>query len=182
MDRPLQNPYAPPAGDDEVPSPVPEQVDRRSAVPLVFGILSITFSSVLLVMMLFGTCSAVIGTITNARRDSKRAQIAEREPPHASSPASVAVTGVYAVLIALPMPVALLVIGIGQVRYRRWALRATRVWSLCAIGLCVGHILYAAIARTEVVNVIPLTILLLPYPVLLLIFFARRRTVASMNR
>jgi len=169
------NPYAPPAGDDVEPSAVEEAPARSSAVPLIFGVLSITFSGVMLCFLLMGT-----GTYMLARYGSR--------PPETEAQGregvrtEVVIVTAYVLVVSGPMAAVLLAVGIGQVRHRRWALGATRLWSGTGLTLLGAHTLYALLAAKDQRALIPVSVFLALYPLLQLLFFARGQTVAAMRR
>ena len=76
----------------------------------------------------------------------------------------------------------MLILGIGQVRYRRWAARGTVVWSVFAPGILVAAVVWGMVSSlAEGLALLPATVMLLPYPILLLVFFTRTRVVRSMT-
>ncbi len=70
----------------------------------------------------------------------------------------------------------LLAVGVGQVRYRHWSLSATWVWSVTAIVVAVVCAVGFAVVvpqRQTAVGFAFMAVMLLPYPILMMIFFAR---------
>jgi len=167
------NPYAPPAGDVE-PPPGTDAPARSSAVPLIFGVLSITFSGVMLCFLLMGA-----GTYMLARYGAPpKTELQRREGVRTE----VVIVTAYVLVVSGPMAAVLLAVGIGQVRHRRWALGATRLWSGTGLTLLGAHTLYALLADKDQRALIPLSVFLALYPLLQLLFFARHQTVAAMRR
>ncbi len=115
----------------ESPAPAPQS---RPAAPKVFGVLSIIFGSLVLVMSLASGCMNTVGkgqlgqlAALGAKQPAKvtaafnQFQEAIRIPTMAST----------AVFIA--MSVGLILVGIGQLRYARWGRATSLVWSLTAL-------------------------------------------------
>jgi hypothetical protein len=171
------NPYAPPAATvDEVAAPPPAE---RSAVPMVFGILSVIFAGLFL---LFCLLAGTIGVLSRPRPPVPAERVEPTRPHHRHTEppdGAMAIVG----LGMLGGSIALLVIGIGQIRYRRWAARAAVVWSIAAPAVVIGGVVWAGMVASgdALFALIPTVVLLLPYPVLLLIFFTRPRVLASMR-
>jgi hypothetical protein len=172
------NPYAPPVADGG-PSPSPESASR-SAVPRVFGVLSITFSGLFVLLV---AVSAAIGVYSSSARSGGAPAPSVREQP--MHPVGGDLPHGAMVCLGLDViggTIALLVIGIGQVRYRRWAARGSVIWSVVVLALFVGSGAWTAIATPlAALSLLPTAVVLLPYPVLLWIFFSRERVVASMT-
>lgn len=110
---------------------------RKSLVPRVFGILSIIFSCLVFVMVLLKSLSmvtytpqlegAVYGQDIGDTKATQQALVAFYE---ATRVPKAVTAGSYAI-----MSLVLFLIGLGQLRYRPWALRWTWIWS--AAGLVV---------------------------------------------
>jgi hypothetical protein len=132
----LRSPYQPPTADLSQPegplSNLPPH--ERSGAPKVFGVLSIIFSCLVLLGSAFGVLFSVATSAAstmgnNAADPAKAAEVAAMMGPMAGLYKGVGVQS----LILLVMSVALLVIGIGQLRYRAWARRWSVIWG--AAGL-----------------------------------------------
>jgi heme/copper-type cytochrome/quinol oxidase subunit 3 len=143
-------------------------------VPLIFGVLSITFSGVMLFFLLMGA-----GTYMLARHGAPPEIEAQRRQEVRTE---VVIVTAYVLVVSGPMAAVLLAVGIGQVRYRRWALGATRLWSGAALTLLGAHTLYVLLVTKDQRALIPLSVFLALYPLLQLLFFARRQTRAAMTR
>jgi len=135
--------------------------------PKVFGILSITFGAV---MTLFSGLFALAGLIAT---EGLGAQKRPEDAPLVMM--FLAIAAWSALLIA---------VGVGQVRYRHWSLSATWVWSasgvLVALVCIVGFAM--VLPRTEAAaSFATPTALLLPYPVLMVIFFTRPAVKESLK-
>ena len=176
------NPYAPPATSD-APPPTTEDAQRpRSRVPLVCGILSITFSGVFLVPLLIGVGGAVYYTTARPPAEAPATQPAKpsartREP---LSDSAAAVLGL-AVVLLTP---ALLVLGIGQVRYKRWTSIGTKVWAALALLSLAATVLLSSAPADRAMSLVragPLIMFMAPYPIVLLSLYSRR-VEASLRR
>jgi len=142
----LRSPYQPPTADLSPPEAPPSSLPphERSGAPKVFGVLSIVFSCLVLlgsaVSLLFSVATSAVSPMGNNAADpDKAAEIAAAMGPMAGLSKGIGVESV----ILVVMSVALLVIGIGQVRYRAWARRWSVIWG--AAGL-VSVALMVAIA------------------------------------
>lgn len=208
------NPFAPPV-TDEPPEQPWAQAGPRSVVPRVFGVLSIVFSSLLLFLFLIGAAGAGIkawrqsqvaararveqappsSSASKGRPVRVEADPAPPRPPPARSKGSrartpggsaVSVVGGVSALLFLLLTPALLVLGIGQVRYRRWALTPTIIWAVLALFSLGGLVGMAAADPQEsggaLVGMITSFAFFAPYPILLLVFFTRPRTIAALRR
>jgi hypothetical protein len=115
----------------ESPAPVPSS---RPSSPKVFGVLSIIFGSLVLVMSLASGCMNTVGkgqlgqlAALGAKQPQKvvaafeRFQSTIRIPTMASS------------AVFITMSAGLILIGIGQVRYARWGRSSTLIWSAVAL-------------------------------------------------
>ena len=178
-----ENPYAPPAAAVELPLSAPA---TRSVVPRVFGILSIVFSGLwvltLVPVAVYHAATPPQGAAIRPASPASRPVAAETAAGESDQMAGPAIClGLGFMLGSL----SLLVIGIGQVRYRRWSARGTVVWSLLALGVLAGSWTWATVVvkgGRPLMQLLPITLMLLPYPILLLVFFLRRGVVASMWR
>lgn len=126
------NPYAPPQTTDQSgPPPLSPMSPSSTSVPKVFGVLSIVFASLIGLGGLLGTCSfAVTGAVGALPADS--AKLAEMRPMMEAMKTLYAGFG-FQSLILLAMSIWLLVLGIGQMRYRAWAARQSVTWGLAAL-------------------------------------------------
>jgi hypothetical protein len=142
-----------------------------SKVPKVFGILSIIFGGLTLLQSLYDIARTLAG-----------------DP--------VFVVMVRHVLMAV-MSAWLLAIGIGQVRYRARARRHAVWWSVAGVVAVVAIVsLTSAVMTPDNVpkhggtdfngflayRFVTITIALLPYPILMLVFFTRPNVRRSMSR
>jgi hypothetical protein len=136
-----QNPYAPPtsAGEGWSPSPsYPEAPPVPSSAPKVLGVLSIIFGSIVLLFGLLASCGGLAG-----QGISKVGQLAPQDQKlEAMKVALSYMSTIYTAigiqgLILTVMSSLLLAIGIGQVRYRRWAGAWSVTWGgLALVALC----------------------------------------------
>jgi hypothetical protein len=133
-----ENPYAPPKGGDEdwMPAapPAAQNPFSRPGGPRVFGVLSIIFASLVLFWGLTQSCTGLVSrsfisisdSLAEKEADPKKAtQLKESMRFMATVYTGMGLQG----LILLAMSGLLLAIGIGQLRYRRWAGRWTILWS-----------------------------------------------------
>lgn len=123
--------------------PTPESTDqaqppRALGGPKVYGILSIIFGGLTLLFSLSTGCMAMAGKKgdLNTWMVKGQANQAERAAAYQrfydrTYPATVAQTMIYSL-----MSIALVLVGIGQLRYKRWARPASLIWGLVAL-LCV---------------------------------------------
>jgi len=129
-------PSAAPPGAWALPPPIERP---PTAVPKVFGILSIVFGGWLLLSGLFSSLFIVIGPLLD--------NLADLAPPDAPQREVVremmgivgtiyTAVGIQGLIFAV-MSGILLALGIGQLRYRRWAVRATVLWGIAALVLTV---------------------------------------------
>lgn len=144
MERPLQdpdagNPYAPPvAGETDWDPQVAEEAQApvRSSAPRIFGILSIIFASLTAVGSLTGGCLGYLGknmpqmhtVMSQGTQEPEKTAKAYHEFYRSTFGASVTSSVVYFV-----MSLALLVVGFGQLRFRRWARSLTLAWGWAAL-------------------------------------------------
>jgi hypothetical protein len=138
----LRSPYEPPTADlaqqaVELPTVPPNE---RSGAPKVFGVLSIIFSSIMILCSGIGLLSIVASTlIQNAGALSpdadKSVDVNAMMQPLAKVYQGIGLQSA----ILFVMSVALLVIGIGQVRYRVWARRWSVYWGGAGL-VCVAFL------------------------------------------
>ncbi len=134
----MQNPYEPPAGgaQDWQPQQAPEPgpPGTLTSAPKVFGVLSIIFASLVLLFSLMGACSAAFGRSMGSTFDAlgKGSQTAHFKVMMQHM-ASIYNYILIQQLIFLFMSSALLAIGIGQVKYKRWARSWSIYWSWAAL-------------------------------------------------
>jgi hypothetical protein len=180
---------------------------QTSSAPKVFGVLSIVFSSLTLLWGLLTSFMVVIPWAIGAVEKSVPAKDTA-EMAIVSSMKSV-YGGMGAIgLIFTVMSAVLLAIGIGQLRYRRWARVATVWWSQAALISIVGMIaislmvigpgyrdLFAAAAAKDGAAAPDMSafatffggtfsgmfvLFYAPYPILMLALFTRERVRDSM--
>jgi len=177
-------------------------------VPKTFGVLSIVFSSLTL---LWGLMSSFMVIIPWALDSVEK--MASTKPAEAAilAPMKAVYGGMGAIgLILTVMSGVLLAVGIGQLRYRRWARAATVWWAQAALLAIVGMIaislmvigpgyrdLFAATARGAAEGApapdmgafasifggsfsVLFVFFYAPYPILLLAFFTRERVREAM--
>lgn len=196
------NPYAPPAetGARSDPSPPP---GGETVIPRVFGVLSIVFSSVVIFILALGI---VVGFIAH-RMKSKApdqvsapakgpvkivAEVQGNAPAQAKTakrvsaarPLQEAAGVVIGVAWLLGTPL-LLLIGVGQLRYKRWARFASLAWSgavLLALTAVVALVALSSAKQDELIALLFLNVFSSAYPMLLLIFFTRPRVALAMVR
>jgi hypothetical protein len=172
-----------------------------TAVPRTFGILSIVFSSLVLVGSLFGLLGLIVPVAL------KHAPPTRPEDAQAMAMLSSMYTcmGLISAILTV-MSSALLALGIGQLRYRKWAAVWSPRWSIVALGaLVVMAILmttmmrstfgsigemgganrdpHAAQAVGSMIGVVYGAMMVLfysPYPILMLVYFSRERVRAAM--
>ena len=148
---PAPSPYAPPqASLGGAPPPAP-----ASKAPKVFGILSIIFGSLMILGGLGQSCGGLAGGAMTGAMGSLASMAPDDTAAGGLSEAMTimsAVTWVQVVegLIFIVMSSLLLAIGIGQLKYRRWARAASVYWGAAAlvcvviiIGLMVGVVMPA---------------------------------------
>jgi len=136
----LISPYQPPAADLSQPAQQVQALPphERSAAPKVFGVLSIIFASIELLLSTFGLlASAATGaaeSLGNLSPDAdKAAELSAVMHPMAMIYRGFGIQS----LILFVMSALLLAIGIGQLRYRAWAQRWSVYWAGAGL-LCVG--------------------------------------------
>ena len=140
------NPYAPPVGAQEAWDPATTAAPQGppSSAPKIFGVLSIIFGSLVLLGGLLGACGGLIGRSfgklgqLGQKVGGQEGEMLERMMTHMGSIYSA--IGVQSLIFAA-MSGWLLAIGIGQLRYRRWARGQTVYWSAVALVVLVGVVL-----------------------------------------
>jgi cytochrome bd-type quinol oxidase subunit 2 len=136
----LPSPYQSPTADLSQPVAPLEELPphQRSAAPKVFGILSIIFSSV----VLLGSALGLLGTVASSALEGmgnmvndadKAAEINAMIGPMARVYRGLGLES----LILFLMSALLLAIGIGQLRYRAWARRWSVYWAVAALACVV---------------------------------------------
>ena len=142
----LRSPYQPPNVDVTGSPPVmPElQPHERSGAPKVFGVLSITFASIVLLFSSFGMLATLATSAASSMGKmvpdpEKAAEVTTMMQPMAKVYQGIGLQS----LILFVMSALLLAIGIGQVRYRAWAQRWSVYWGVAGL-VCV--VLLAAIS------------------------------------
>jgi cytochrome bd-type quinol oxidase subunit 2 len=136
----LPSPYQSPTADLSQPVAPPEELPphQRSAAPKVFGVLSIIFSSV----VLLGSALGLLGTVASSALEGmgnmvndadKAAEINAMIGPMARVYRGLGLES----LILFLMSALLLAIGIGQLRYRAWARRWSVYWAVAALACVV---------------------------------------------
>lgn len=138
------NPYrAPVAGDAAWDPEVQAQLDRdlpRTSGPKAFGVLSIVFAGL---TILTSTCSVAFDRPSNAL---ERLDVQRSKDPQAARRAYARYHGVLGRVtgwqsgVFVVMSAALLVLGVGQLRYRGWARRGTVAWCWLALAWLLGTI------------------------------------------
>jgi len=205
-----RSPYQPPAADlsqpqTELPKLAPHE---RSPAPKVFGVLSIIFSSIVL---LFSTFGLLAGAAAGAAGHSTAASSDVDRAAEVVGQKILAGFGIQS-LILFVMSALLLAIGIGQLRYRAWARRWSVYWGgaalacvavLAAISILIISPAYADLISsaahakqpgTEALGAmgdlsawlggtfaVMCVIFYTPYPAMMLLFFTRERVRASMT-
>ena len=171
-----------------------------TAAPRTFGILSIVFSSLVLVGSLFGLVGLIVPVAL------KHAPPTRPEDAQALAMLSSMYTcmGVISAILTV-MSSALLALGIGQLRYRKWAAVWSVRWSIVALGaLVVMAILMTTMMRStfsgigelsqspnpeaaqqvgSMIGIVYAAMMVLfysPYPILMLVYFSRERIRAAM--
>ncbi len=142
------NPYAPPAASDATWDPATDSVAATTApptsVPKVFGVLSIVFGSLMLLGGLIGTCTGFLGKslgqLGSLGTSGPQAEMMQTMMKHLGS--IYTAMGVQSLLFTA-MSGWLLAVGIGQLRYRRWACRWSVYWGGVALVVLVGMMLIA---------------------------------------
>ncbi|HZS39670.1 MAG TPA: hypothetical protein VFF06_22715 [Polyangia bacterium] len=128
------NPYAPPQSADlGGPPPLPPLAGGHTSVPKIFGVLSIIFASVIGLGGLLFSCSLpAAGFMGAAGNGMSGEKLDEMRPMMQAMKAVYTGIGIQGVIF-LGMSIWLLVLGIGQMRYRSWACRQSVTWGLAAL-------------------------------------------------
>ena len=138
----LRSPYQPPMADLSQPVEAlpPLPAHERSPAPKVFGILSIIFSSIVLLFAAMGLlataathAAGALGSAAASADPAKSAEVAAMMGPMAKVYAGIG----YLSMILFVMSAVLLAIGIGQLRFRAWACRWSVYWGVAGL-VCVG--------------------------------------------
>ncbi len=171
-----------------------------TAVPRTFGILSIVFSSLVLVGSLFGLLGLIVPVAL------KHAPPSRPEDAQAMQLLSNMYLGMGLVSAILSvMSALLLALGIGQLRYRKWAAVWSVRWGIVALGAVVVmailmtktmsstfgsitsmgelHNPQAGREMGSMIGVVYASMMVLfysPYPILMLVYFSRERVRAAM--
>ncbi|HXU71645.1 MAG TPA: hypothetical protein VN947_20065 [Polyangia bacterium] len=177
-----------------------------TAVPRTFGTLSIVFASLVLVSSVFGMLSLVVPILASHAPPSAKPGDAEALELMSSMYLGI---GIISCILAV-MSGLLLALGIGQLRYRKWAALWSPRWAIVALGSLVvmailmtrgmsstmGGMFNAAAdpgakatlaAGKQVGTAIGavyasmMVLFYAPYPILLLVYFTRDRVRAAMT-
>lgn len=139
----------------------------RPVAPKVLGILSICFGAVGALVFGLVTMAGIIATSDSTVQRSEDAPLI----------AMFAAILIWSLL--------LIGVGIGQLRYRRWSLSATWVWSvsgaLLAFGILIGILAVVPLDSQAVLGWAFLLVLSLAYPLLMVILFSRAAVKASLE-
>lgn len=161
--------------------------------PKVFGILSIVFGALTALFQLFGVI------VSKAPLGDQGSAVAERFLEE------TATASLISGLLMLMMAVALIVIGAGQLSYKKWAAQASVIWGVVALLVVVvqAYLVFAvtgpateALFRDMVATDPSLPdlggvtqvaakaalLLYLPYPILMIVYFRRAQVVQAMTR
>jgi hypothetical protein len=173
-----------------------------TTVPRTFGILSIVFASLVLVGSLFGLLGLLVPMFAAHAPPPTRPEDAQ-----ALQLVSTMYLGIGVISAILSVMSALLIaLGIGQLRYRRWAAVWSVRWGVVALGaVVVMAILMTTTMRSTIGSIGGLTgsgnagaarqvgtafgavyaammvLCYSPYPILLLAYFSRARVRAAMS-
>jgi hypothetical protein len=172
-----------------------------TAVPRTFGILSLVFSSIVLVGSLFGLIGLIVPVAL------KHAPPSRPEDAQAMAMLSTMYLGMGLISAILTvMSSLLLALGIGQLRYRKWAAVWSVRWAIVALGsLVIMAILLTTTMRSTlgsvgamapqpnakaagdvgamigIVYAAMMVVFYSPYPILMLVYFSRPRIRAAMT-
>lgn len=126
------NPYAPPQSPDAGgPPPLLPSSGPPTSVPKVFGVLSIIFASLIGLGGLLSSCGLAMGGVMGSI-PADSAKLEEMRPMMQAMKTVYTGFGLQGVIL-LSMSIWLLVLGIGQMRYRAWACRQSVTWGLAAL-------------------------------------------------
>jgi urea transporter len=173
-----------------------------TAVPRTFGILSIVFASLVLASSLFGMVGLVVPVLLSHAPASSRPEDAQALKMLSTMYLGM---GVISCILAV-MSGLLLALGIGQLRYRRWAAVWSVRWGVVALGSIIvmavlltttmGSVVggFASAANTPdpsaarhvgnafgAVYAAMMVLFYSPYPILMLVYFSRDRIRAAMT-
>jgi hypothetical protein len=173
-----------------------------TAVPRTFGILSIVFASLVLVSSLFGMLALIVPAALAHAPPSSRPE--EMQALKLMSTMYLGM-GIVSCILAV-MSGLLLALGIGQLRYRQWAAVWSVRWGVVALGTIVimaivltttmgsmvGSFASAANAPDPsaarhvgtafgAIYGVMMVLFYAPYPILLIVYFARDRVRAAMT-
>ena len=136
----LPSPYQSPTADLSQPvAPLQElPPHQRSGAPKVFGVLSIIFSSV----VLLGSALGLLGTVASSALAGAGNMVPDTDKAAELNAMLAPMARVYQglgleSLILFLMSALLLVIGIGQLRYRAWARRWSVYWAVAGLACVV---------------------------------------------
>ncbi len=137
-----QNPYAPPTAAGEwVPTASPEAPPVVSSAPKVFGVLSIIFASIVLFFGLLTSCAGFAGggVAQLGRLPAQGSQGEEMKQALSFMGTIYTAIGIQGLILTV-MSALLLAIGIGQLRYRRWAGAWSVYWGGLALVSLAGMV------------------------------------------
>jgi len=143
------NPYAPPAAgqtdwDPGVQAVGPGGEPAHTSIPKVFGVLSIVFASLVLLGSLIGSCTGCVGSkmsgLNKFNTGSGGTELRAQQAMLKHMGGVYSAIGIQSAIFAV-MSGFLLAIGIGQLRYRRWARGWTVYWSGVAFVVLIGVVL-----------------------------------------
>lgn len=133
----MNNPYAPPAGAEQTWDPQgPSDAGPPgvvSAVPKVFGVLSITFASIQLLLSLFSACGSAFGRSLGGMGNLANTAKVPHMKVMFEHMATIYNYMLIQSLLFVVLSAMLLAIGIGQLKYRAWARAWTVYWALAAM-------------------------------------------------
>jgi hypothetical protein len=173
-----------------------------TTVPRTFGILSIVFSSIVLVGSLFGLLGLIVPVALKHAPPSTRPEDAQAMALVSSMYMGMGlISAILTVMSSL-----LLALGIGQLRYRQWAAVWSVRWAVVALGaLVIMAILMTTMMRStlgsvgamgampnqqaaqqvgSMIGIVYASMMVLfysPYPILMLVYFSRDRVRAAMS-
>lgn len=134
------SPYQSPTADLSQPVAPLEELPphQRSAAPKVFGVLSIIFSS----MVLLGSSLGLLGTVASSALEGMGNMVNDADKAAEINAMVAPMARVYQglgleSLILFLMSALLLAIGIGQLRYRAWARRWSVYWAVAGLACVV---------------------------------------------
>jgi hypothetical protein len=174
-----------------------------TTVPRTFGVLSIVFASIVLVGSLFGLIGLLVPMMLSHAPPATRPEDAQALKLVSTMYLGMGViSAIFTVMSSL-----LLAVGIGQLRYRKWAATWSPRWGVVALGaLVVMAILMTTTMRStfgDIVNAsgsasapmagrqvgtaigavyaVMMVLFYAPYPILMLVYFSRERIRAVMT-